>query len=194
MTLAKILRTGLVLVALLAVPAAGALAGDEPTCEKKKNSASISIEVEGDDVILTRSCDGSEKVVMVNMDAIGEMFEGILAEASAALEELDDMQVKIHLGDDNMLSFADAETEWEVDLDQIARQVSDALQAGFEEFETAEWSQSRGLYFEDEDHEGHDAGIEVKKLQKELDQLQEELKKLRKELKRDLDETARDRN
>jgi len=186
MMLAKIPRTGLVLVALLALMAAGAWAGDKPTCEKKKHAESISIEVDDDDVILTRRCDGSEKVVMVNMDAIGAMVEDVLGEAAAALEELDDMQVKIHLGEDNLLSFADSETEWEVDLGQIAQQVSAALEAGFDEFDTAEWADSHGRH---EIHIEHDADENMEELERELEALRRELKKLKKELK----ETARDR-
>ncbi len=187
MLLPKTMRTSLVLVALLALWGTGAAAGDRPTCENKEHSKSFSIEVDDDDIIVTRQCDGTEKVVMMNLDALGEMVEDALGGAVAALEELDDMQLKIHLGEDNRLSFADAQTEWEVDLGQIANQVSDALEVGLEELDTQDWASS---------HDRHEIRIEAESdgdrqdLERELDALRQELKKLKQELK----ESASDRD
>jgi hypothetical protein len=180
MNSSRIYRTALVLLALLSLGAAGAVAGDEPACMSKR-SESISIEVDGDEFIVTSRCDGEEQVVMVNMDAIGTLVEDALADVSVVLEELDEMQLKIHLGEDNLLSFADAETEWEVDLEQIAHQVAAALEAGFGEFETGEWSHRR---------DRHDAEGELDELHRELDSLRQELKRLEQELEK---ETGRDR-
>jgi hypothetical protein len=150
--------------------ATGAMAGDKNPCEDSRHSQTISIELDDDDLILTRHCGDDSRLVMVNMEAIEEMVGDALADVSDVMEELDDMQVKIHLGDDNMLSFADADTEWELDLGQIAMQVESALRAGFDDFEsefdTDEWTSS---------HDRHDDEVEA---------LQEELESLRKEMKR----------
>lgn len=165
----RAIHQAMMLLPLLALTllATGALAGDREPCSDSTHPRTISIQLDDDDLILSRDCGDDSKVVMINMDVIEEMVSDALADVSEVFDELDDVQMKIHLGEDNMLSFADEDTEWELDLGQIAMQVESALRAGLDEFETEEWSSSHRRHRDDD-----------------VDALQEELASLRKEMKR----------
>lgn len=148
-----------------------ARAGDEPPAKDCDENETISITVEDEDVVVTSRCDGREKVVMVNLDAVEGMVSEVIGDVALALEDMQDMQLQIHLGQDNRLHFADDDTEWEVDLDQIARQVEAAFEAGFDEMESTAWTRRR---VRDES--------DLRELRRELERLQREMKRLRTEL------------
>lgn len=165
------------LILLLAMAATPVLAGDPPAKENCDRNETISIEVEDDDFIVTTRCGDSEKVVQVNLDAVEGLVAEAVGEVTAALEDMEDMQLQIHLGQDNRLSFADDGTEWEIDLSQVARQIEVALEAGFAGLEDAEWS-SRRVREE----------VDMDELRRELAHLQREMEKLQKELQDSADE------
>lgn len=156
------------MILLLALTAAAARAGDPPA--KQKNET-ISIEIEDDDFIVTSRCGDSEKIVQVNLDAVEGIVAEVIGDVTAALEDMEDMQLQIHLGEDNRLSFADDGTEWEIDLEQVARQIEVAFEAGFAGLEDADWSTRRV---------GEE--VDVRELRRELEHLQREMERLQKEL------------
>ena len=165
----------LLAVALLAV---GAYAGDKEPCHETKHAKVISIELDDDDLILTRNCGENTKVVMINFDAIEDLVADALDDVSDALEDMEDMQVKIHLGEDNMLSFSDDGSEWAVDLDQLATSIQAVLQVGLAEFEHEDWTSHHSVSYQED---------EMEDLQKELDSLRREMKRLEKLLEKNTD-------
>ena len=169
-------RSAPVLVILaMALLASGAVAGDRECPKEPKPPRTIAIELDDDDLILTRNCGDDSKVVMVNLEAVEDLVAVALDDVSTVLDELGELQMEIRLGQDNRLSFADADTEWEVDLGQIAMQLESALRAGFAEVEAEDWG-SR--------HSRHARNDEVEALQEELDSLRREMKQLKKQLEK----------
>lgn len=164
------------LLPLLLVAATAALAGDDEPGRKTKHHQAISIEVDDDDLVVTRSCGDDSKVVMVDVDAVGELVSDALDDVAVALEDMEDMQFEIHLGADNMLRFADDGSQWEVDLNRIAMTIEEVLREGFEDLDTREWTVHRDRGRADADRED---------LQRELENLRREMKQLKKMLRED---------
>lgn len=159
------------MAAMLTVPAT---AGDDPPATRDKKNESIKIEIEDDDFIVTSTCEGKEKVVMVNLDAVEGLVNEAIGEVAAALGDLDDMQLQIHLGEDNRLRFADDGSEWEIDLNQVSRQLEAVFETALAGLEDTDWV----------DH--HDRGeSELRELRRELDRLRAELKRMERELEQD---------
>ena len=111
------------LILAIALFAVTAWAGDKECDKRAKHPNTVSIEVDDDELILTRSCGDESKVIMVNLNMVEDLVSDALQDVSVILDELDDLQMEIHLGQDNMLSFADEDSEWVLDLDQIAMHV-----------------------------------------------------------------------
>ncbi|MBU8869351.1 MAG: hypothetical protein KOO60_00625 [Gemmatimonadales bacterium] len=176
MSFRRINKTAQILLILMAaLLATGALAGDKECTKERKHTQTITIDLDDDDVILTRNCGDDSRVVMVNLNAVEGIVSDVFDDVSEVLEELDEMQMEFHLGQDNKLCFADADTEWEVDLGQIATQVELALRSGLAEFEAEDWTSTHVRYSDDD---------ELDALKDELDSLKREMKRLQKELKK----------
>ena len=172
--------TLLLTILAVALLATGAFARDKDSRESGKeqsHATTLSIELEDDDLILTEGCGDDSRIVVMNMDAVEEMMDEAFAGVSDVLAELGDMQLEIRLGDDNTLSFADADTEWELDLGQIAVQIGAALEEGLGEFDSDEWTHSRQRLDDD-----------MEDLQDELEALRREMKQLQKLLDDKMDD------
>ncbi len=170
--------TQILLVLALVLLAAGSLAADEENDKEQKKTQTISIELDENDLVMTQNCGDDSRVVMVNMEAVEDLVADALADVSLVLDELDDLQMEFHLGEDNKLSFADEDSEWELDLGQIAMQLESAFREGFDEFDTDNWSTHHARYSGDD---------ELKALEAELDSLKREMKRLEKQLEKQLE-------
>ncbi len=160
--LKNITTTALLIVILMVSTMSGALAQDVITIEN------------GEITILS---DDGENVVMIDAEALESFIESTLDEAMTGMhdviEELDDMQLEIRLGDDNQLSFETEDQMWEMNLDVIMNEVTSALSLAFDEMDTEGWGGHRH-------HMGQD--IDEEDLADELDRLKDELHRLQREL------------
>ena len=150
-----VLITGLLILALPAI-----LLADEP--ETADNEAKVIIV--GDD--------GEE--LTIDMEAVHEIMAEAMEGLDEVIEELDDMQLQVRLGKDNRLDLSYEDTTFELDLDQIMTQVAVAVQSGFEQIHTEDWTDS------------HDRWSDVSEddLRQELENLQKEMKELRREIRK----------
>ena len=156
-----VLITGLLILALPAI-----LLADEP--ETADNEAQVIIV--GDD--------GEE--LTIDMEAVHEIMAEAMEGLDEIMEELDDMQLQVRLGKDNRLDLSYDDTTFELDLDQIMTQVAVAVQSGFDQIHTEDWTDSRDRW----------SNVSEDDLRQELDDLQKEMKELRREFRkiRDPDE------
>jgi hypothetical protein len=143
---------------LLALPVS--LLADEPEPDKKDSK-----------IIIVH--DGDEEVV-IEMEEIHEIMAEAMEGLDEAMSELQDMQVQVRLGQDNKLDLSYEDTTFELDLDQIMTQVASAVQVGFEEFNTSDWTHRHDRWSHASDDD----------LRAELDDLQEEIQDLRRELRK----------
>ena len=154
-------RTLLALITglLIMIPPAAILA-DEP--ESTEEDSKIVIIVD----------DGEE--VTIDMAEVHDMVAEAMSGLDEVMEELDDMQLQVRLGNDNRLDLSYDDTTFELDLDQIMTQVAVAVQTGFDEIHIEDWTDS------------HDRWSDVSEddLRQELDDLQREMKELRRELRK----------
>ena len=150
---------GPVLLALLILALPATLLADEP--ESADNDAKV---------IIIR--DGGEEMV-IDMEAVHEIVAEAMSGLDEVMEELEEMQFQVRLGQDNRLDLSYDDTTFELDLDQIMAQVSLAVRTGFDQIDTDGWTGS---------HNRWDASTEDD-LRRELKDLQKEMKKLRRELK-----------
>ncbi|MEN8007326.1 MAG: hypothetical protein ABFS42_09950 [Candidatus Krumholzibacteriota bacterium] len=134
---------------------------DEPDCEDKEAKLVIVGE------------DGEEMVI--EMGAVHEIVADALSGLDEVMAELEDMQFQVRLGRDNRLDLSYEDTTFELDLDQVMSQVSVALQAGLDEFDTEDWTGSHDRWEASTDE---DLRRELKKLQQEMKELRQELKKV----------------
>lgn len=148
-----VLITGLLILALPAI-----LLADEP--ETSDNEAKVIIV--GDD--------GEE--LTIDMEAVHEMVAEAMTGLDDVMEELEDMQLQVRLGKDNRLDLSYEDTTFELDLDQIMTQVAVAVQSGFEQIHTEDWTDSRDRW----------SDVSEDDLRQELEDLQKEMKELRREI------------
>ncbi len=151
---------GPVILALLILALPATLLADEP--ESSDNDAKVIIVCE----------DGEEMVI--EMEAVHEIVAEAMSGLDEVMEELDEMQFQVRLGQDNRLNLSYDDTTFELDLDQIMSQVSVAVHAGFDQIDTDDWTSS---------HHRWDATTEDD-LRQELKDLKKEMKALRRELKK----------
>jgi hypothetical protein len=150
-----VLITGLLILALPAI-----LLADEP--ETSDNEAKVIIV--GDD--------GEE--LTIDMEAVHEMVAEAMTGLDDVMEELEDMQLQVRLGKDNRLDLSYEDTTFELDLDQIMTQVAVAVQSGFEQIHTEDWTDSRDRW----------SDVSEDDLRQELEDLQKEMKELRREIRK----------
>jgi len=149
------LVTGLLIIAMPAT-----ILADEP--ESSEDDSKIVIIVD----------DGEE--VTIDMAEVHEMVAEAMGGLDEVMEELEDMQLQVRLGNDNRLDLSFDDTTFELDLDQIMAQVAVAVQTGFDEIHIEDWTDSRDRWTD----------VSEDDLRQELDDLQKEMKELRKELRK----------
>lgn len=118
-------------------------------------------------------CDDGEAVT-IDMEAVHEIVAETMSGLDEVLAELEDMQLQVRLGQDNRLDLSYEDTTFELDLDQIMTQVASAVQEGFNEFHTEDWTHSHDRWTDVSDED----------LRQELDDLQQEMKELRREIRK----------
>lgn len=143
---------------MLALPVT--LLADEPEDGKKDSKVII---IHGDD-----------EEVVIDMAEINEIVTEAMGGLDEAMAELQDMQLQVRLGQDNRLDLSYDDTTFELDLDQILTQVASAVQVGFEEFSTSDWTHEHDRWSHASDDD----------LRAELEDLQEEMKDLRREMRK----------
>lgn len=171
-------------MAILILGAAAVQAAD-PADERAEGHESIVILGDDDENItitltdgeLTVTCeeDGSTSVHMVNMEQVGMLVGDALGDLDEHLALLADMQMDFHMGNDNRLNLSWDDETFEVDVNEIMVQVSEALGEGLAEFHSEDWTSVR--------HRDHSEN----ELREELRELKAEMRELRREL-RDLDD------
>ena len=154
----KIMGPFILALLILVLPAT--LLADEP--ESSDSDAKVIIICE----------DGEEMVI--EMEAVHEIVAEAMSGLDEVMEELEEMQFQVRLGQDNSLNLSYDDTTFELDLDQIMAQVSLAVQAGFDQIDTDDWTDSHHRW----------EGSTEEDLRRELKDLKKEMKKLRRELKK----------
>ena len=130
-------------------------------------------ESSNDDAKVIIICDDGEEVT-IDMEAVHEIVAETMSGLDEVMAELEDMQLQVRLGKDNRLDLSYEDTTFELDLDQIMTQVATAVQVGFEEFRTEDWTHSHDRWTDVSDDD----------LRQELEDLQQEMKELRREIKK----------
>ncbi|MCK9995218.1 MAG: hypothetical protein KAH56_02940 [Candidatus Krumholzibacteria bacterium] len=155
------LITGLLILTLPAI-----LLADEPESTEEDSKVIIIVD------------DGEE--LTIEMEDIHEIVADAMSGLDEVMEELEDMQLQVRLGNDNRLDLSYDDTTFELDLDQIMDQVAIALQSGFDQIHTEDWTDSHDRW----------SNVSEDDLRQELDDLRKEMKELRRELGkiRDTDE------
>lgn len=180
------LRAPLLLaIALTTLPMAAALAGPnaDPACVSApdphpvhacgSSRGGVTLEVDGEQLSVTHHDGDHATTTVVDLDQIGRLVGDAVGEAMVAME---DLQLQVRLGQDNRVDIATADGQFEVDLDQIMKQLAAALQSGLEDIDTATWTASGpGPAASDED-----LRLELAELQQEMSALRAELRRMRK--------------
>ena len=167
---------------ILAIVAAAALA-DEPA---EKESPSRMVIVGDDDEKITVTLDDGELVItsededgtsvhMVDMTQIGMMVGEALEGLDEVLAGMADMQLDMHMGNDNRLNLSWEDETFELDVNEIMVQVNEALSEGLAEIRSEDWTSV------------HARDRSERELREELRELKAELRELRREI-RDLDD------
>ncbi len=189
MTRFPTIRTAMTL-ALMALALPSLLLAAEPETDKKSDTDESSVVIIGDDgeeislsledgeLTVVTTEDGKTTTHIMDMDAMGVLAADAVDDAFLGMEdvfeELQDMQFQVRMGQDNRLNLSYADTEFELDMDQVMAQVASAVQLGLQEINTAEWTDHRSRWDEVSDDE----------LRDELDNLKDEMEELRRELRR----------
>ncbi len=160
-TLAKVLA-----LVLMTMAATGVMADDKITFE----NGQLIIEDQDREKIIILNTDGMHDIVA---DVLHQTMDGM----AEAMDELDDMQLEIHLGQNNQLSIETDDQMWEMNLDLIFRELGTALDTAFEGIDTDGWTAH-----EHWEMDSMDDVISDEDLAEELESLKDELKKLQKEL------------
>jgi len=150
-----VLITGLLILALPAT-----LLADEPDSSEDDSKVIIIVD------------DGEE--LTIEMGDIHEIVAEAMSGLDEVMEELEDMQLQVRLGKDNRLDLSYEDTTFELDLDQIMAQVTMAVQSGFDQIHTEDWTDSHDRW----------SNVSEDDLRQELDDLQKEMKELRRELRK----------
>lgn len=157
-----VLIMGPLILALLISVLPATLLADEPG--SSDNDAKIII-IGGDGEELT-----------IEMEEVHEIVAEAMAGLDEVMAELKDMQLQVRLGKDNRLNLSYDDTTFELDLDQIMTQVAVALQEGFDQFHTEDWTHSHDRWSDDSED---DLRQELEDLRKEMKELRRELRKIR---------------
>ncbi len=189
-------RTSLTLILMtMALPAL--LFAGEPETDKRSDKDESNVIIIGDDgeeislsledgelTVITKE-DGKTTTHIMDMDAMGLFAADAVDEALIGMEdvfdELQDMQIQFRMGQDNRLNLSYADTEFELDMDQVMAQVASAVELGLQEINTAEWTEHRSRWDEVSDDELRD---ELDNLKDEMEELRRELRRLQKEEKK----------
>jgi hypothetical protein len=177
-------------LALMTLALPGLLLASEPEKNQKSDADGSQIVIVGDDgeELTVTLADGALTMIstenghtttrIMDMEAMGLLAADAVEEAmwgmDEVLAELEDLQLDVHMGQDNRLNLKVDDTEFEVDLDQILSQVASAVQVGLDEIDTGDWTDRRSRWDDVSDAE----------LRVELDNLKDEMKELRRELRR----------
>jgi chromosome segregation ATPase len=160
-------KAGVILLALvLMIPAlSGALA------EEKIRIENGQITIEDID---------SDKLIMIDTDGLQQLISATLQETlegmDEVMEELDEMQLEIRLGQDNQLSIETEDQMWEMNLDVILKEVGSVLETALEDMDTETWTHHH--HWDSDSDDDEDLAQELKRLKKELRRLQKELDNL----------------
>ncbi len=150
-------------LALLILVASSALAGDKITYE----NGQLTIENLDDDKVVFLNTDGMQEIIT---DVLSETLESM----DEVLAELDEMQLEIHVGNDNMVRIETDDQMWEMNLNVVFNELSNALEMAFDEVNTEDWTSHE--HWESTDD------INEEELSDELEQLKDELRKLKNEM------------
>jgi len=123
--------------------------------------------------VISEDADGSS-VRMVDMEQIGRLVGDALGDLDGHLAILQDLQLDMHMGNDNRLNVSWEDETFELDVNEIMVQIGEALETGLGDFDTDDWSDVHVRDRSDED------------LRQELRELKAELRELRQEF-RELD-------
>lgn len=115
---------------------------------------------------------GDDEIV-IEMDEVQAIVDEAMEGLDEVMAELQDMQLEVRLGQDNNLNLSYEDTTFELDLDQILAQVSAAVQVGFDQVHTEDWTHSSNRW----------SNVSEDDLRDELKDLQREMKELRRELR-----------
>jgi hypothetical protein len=175
-------RLPVIIIAVLVCVAATAVRAGDPAEERGRvvvigdGDETVTVTMEDGALTVTREEGGSTSVHMVDMTQVGALVGEALADLDEHLALLADLQLDVHMGSDNRLNVSWEDETFEVDVNEIMVQVSEALSAGFDEFETGDWSSVHA----------RDRGED--ELRRELRELKAEMRQLRRELhERDTD-------
>ena len=153
------LTLGLLGLTLLIVQPAALMAADPK--DSKDDTKVIIIEHDGDEMI-------------IEMDEVQAIVDEAMEGFDEVMAELQDMQLEVRLGKDNNLNLSYEDTTFELDLDQILAQVSAAVQMGFDQVHTENWTRTSDRW----------SNVSEDDLRGELEDLQKEMKELRRELQK----------
>ena len=165
------------LILALGLPAAAG--ADDPERETSRvvivgdDDESVILSLEGRELTITTEDGDHTSVRMVDMAQIGHLVGQAMEDLDTHLEVLHDLQLDMHMGQDNRLNMSWEDRTLEVDVDAIMAQVSAAISAGMDEFDRDDWTELR-----DRDRTTEELREELADLKAELRELRRELRKL----------------
>ena len=155
-------------ILLLAAAAAAAADKDPSVIVVGDDGQTLSIDLDGGELtIVTEDGDGT-CVRIVDLEQVGLLVKDGLEGAFAALR---DMQLDVHMGQDNRLNFSHGDETVEVDVDAIIGEVHRAL-GDLSALDTSGWA---GVH--DRERSTDELRAELRALQREVQKLQRELAK-----------------
>ena len=163
---------------MLGLPVVLAAKDVPPDREEKRvviiddDGETMTLDWEDQALTITRQSEGRTGVTVIDMEEIGAIVGEAMEEVA---ETLADLQMDIHMGQDNRLNLSVDDTTFELDMDEIFAQIGEVLEMGLGEFDTDEWTHA---------HDRHYTERNSDELKSELDELRREMKELRRELSR----------
>jgi len=151
----------LLLIAALLLSSSSIMAED-------RTDGNVNVEKSGKRIIITVDDDEDFETTVIDLGEIEDLLD-------EALDSIESSQFQLRLGQDNMLSFAMDDTEFDVDLDVIFSQVGEAIFEGLEELDTEMWTNTGPR---------SEALLADEELANELENLRAEMRSLRRELKK----------
>ncbi len=129
----------------------------------------LSLDLDGTELTIVTEGDDGTCVRIVDMEQVGLLLQDGLQGAFAALR---DLQLDMHMGQDNRLEFSHGDETVEVDVDAILGEVHRALREGLSDLDTDAWTGSHHR-----DRSDEELRAELRALQREVQKLQQELAK-----------------
>ena len=160
--------TAAVCVLLLAAATSAAEPDDHRVIVVGDGGQTLSIDLDGTELTIVTEGDDGTCVRIVDMEQVGLLVKDGLEGAFAALR---DMQLDVHMGQDNRLDFSHGDETVEVDVDAIIGEVQRAL-GDLSDLDTSGWT---GVH--DRDRSNDELRAELRALQREVQKLQRELTK-----------------